>query len=147
MKNLFRLSLLLPIFAMLAPLSSSRAEVFYGVNLSSPLLVSGNFGFYLSQEAQMDNIALRPVLEAEAGIGGGKLMIGFDSIGDGFGLGLKGSVLRTWFEPIGADRNTTYFGVEIQGSLQSVVLSLGGYRRVEGDGDGWLGTISLGLRL
>ncbi len=141
-------SLLILVLALvIAPLTSSRAETFWGLNISSPLLVSANAGLYLGNELELGSLALRPVLEGEAGIGGGKLMIGFDSIGDGLGLGLKGSVLRTWFEPIGADRDNTYFGLELQGSLQSVVLSVGGYRRVEGDGDGWLATISLGLRL
>ena len=67
--------------------------------------------------------------------------------GEGLGVGLKGSLLRTWFEPIGADKNTTYMGMELQGGISSIVLSLGGYRRIDGDGDGWLGTISLGIRL
>jgi len=141
------LSLLSAIILSAAPLTSARGEVYYGVNLSSPLIISGNFGVYLSDQVEMDQIALRPTLEAEVGIGGGKLMIGFDSIGDGLGLGIKGSVLQTWFEPIGTEKNTTYLGVEVQGSLQSIVLSLGGYRRVDGDGDGWLAAISLGIRL
>jgi hypothetical protein len=146
MKSFTRLPLFLAVLISLAPLSA-RSEAYYGVNISSPLILSGNLGVYLGNEVEMGSLALRPTVEGELGIGGGKLLIGFDSIGDGLGLGLKGGVLRTWFEPVGADKDNTYFGVEIQGSLQSVVLSLGGYRRVEGDGDGWLGTISLGLRL
>lgn len=133
--------------ALLAPLTATRGEAFVGVNISAPLVLSGNAGVYLSDPVDLGGVALRPVIEGEAGIGGGKILIGFDSIGDGLGLGLKGSLLRTWFEPVGADKDNTYFGLELQGSLSSVVLSLGGYRRIEGDGDGWLGTISLGLRL
>lgn len=147
MKNQIRTLLLLVALSSLAPLTATRGEAFVGINLSTPLLVSGTAGIYLSNEIEVGSLALRPVLEGEAGIGGGKIMLGVDSIGEGLGLGLKGSVLRTWFEPIGADKNNTYMGVEIQGSLSSFVLSLGGYRRVHGDGDGWLGTISLGVRL
>jgi hypothetical protein len=136
--------LLLAIF--MAPLCG-RSEAFFAVNVSTPLVVSGSAGFYLSDAVELGSIPLRPVLEGEAGIGGGKVLIGFDSIGEGLGFGLKGSLLRTWFEPVGADKDNTYFGLELQGSISSVVLSLGGYTRVEGDGDDWLGTISIGIRL
>lgn len=147
MNNRFRSLALVLFIAALAPFTAARGETFVGVNLSSPLILSGNAGLYLSDKVEVGSIPLRPVLEGEVGIGGGKVMIGMDSIGDGLGFGIKASVLRTWFEPIGADRNVTYMGVELQGSLSSFVLSLGGYRRVEGDGDGWLGAVSIGLRI
>lgn len=147
MKLFFRPAFLAILAIAAIPVSTTRAEAFFGVNVSSPLLVSGSAGFYLGDTIELANLPLRPVLEGEAGIGGGKLLIGFDSIGEGLGVGLKGSLLRTWFEPIGADKNTTYMGLELQGSISSIVLSLGGYRRIDGDGDGWLGAISLGIRL
>tara|TARA_R100000027_G_scaffold67699_1_gene67932 strand:- start:12089 stop:12532 length:444 start_codon:yes stop_codon:yes gene_type:complete len=147
MKSFLRPSLLAVLAFAVIPFTTTRAETFFAINVSSPLLVSGSAGVYLGNEIELANMPLRPVLEGEAGIGGGKLLIGFDSIGEGLGVGLKGSLLRTWFEPIGADKNTTYMGMELQGGISSIVLSLGGYRRIDGDGDGWLGTISLGIRL
>ena len=70
-----------------------------------------------------------------------------DALGDGFGYGIKGGILRTWLEPVGADRDNTYFGFELEGGYERIILALGGYRRIEGDGDGWLATVSIGFRL
>ncbi|MEM0965745.1 MAG: hypothetical protein AAGJ81_06330 [Verrucomicrobiota bacterium] len=125
---------------------SARSEGYLGINISSPLVVSGTAGLYLDSGVEVGSQALRTGIEGELGIGGGKILIGMDTIGQGLGYGIKGSLLRTWFEPIGADEDNTYLGLEVQGSIQSLILSLGGYRRVDGDGDGWLGTVSLGFR-
>jgi len=140
------------LFAVLTTLSlaalpqKSQGEAYFSLNLSSPLLLSGSAGLYVGGDTELGGKPLRATFEGEVGIGGGKILAGFDTIGSGFGYGLKGSLLRTWFEPVGADRNNTYLGMELQGSLAPFIVSLGGYRRIEGDGDGWLGTLSLGFR-
>ncbi len=125
----------------------SNAETFLALKVSSPLMVSASGGYYFTGPGEPGSPELRPLVEAELGIGGGKILVGMDTLGDGFGYGLKGGILRTWFEPVGADRDNTYFGFELEGGYDRVILALGGYRRIEGDGDGWLGTVSIGFRL
>ncbi len=140
---------LLPLLATTAACivgPSLNAEGFFGLKASSPLLVSGSGGFYVGGPVNSDVSELRPVLEAEIGLGGGKILAGMDTIGTGFGYGIKGAVLRTWFEPIGADRDNTYLGIELEGSYDLMIVGLGGYRRVEGDGDGWIASVSVGFR-
>lgn len=68
------------------------------------------------------------------------------SAGNGFGTAIKASYLRTWFEPISVDEDQGYLGVELQGGYDDLLASIGGYRRIQGDDDGWLATFGLGFR-
>ena len=133
------------VFLALVP-AVSKAEGFFGLKASAPLLVSGSGGFYLGGPVDPGVSELRPVIEGELGLGGGKILAGMDTIGTGFGYGIKGSLMRTWFESIGVDEDNTYLGIELEGSYDRMIVSLGGYRRVEGDGDSWATSISLGFR-
>lgn len=124
-----------------------NGEGFFGLKASSPLLVSGSGGFYLGGAVDPGVTELRPAVEAEIGLGGGRILAGMDTIGTGFGYGIKAAILRTWFEPIGADEDNTYLGVELEGAYDRMILSVGGYRRIEGDDDGWIAAVSIGFRL
>jgi len=126
--------------------AASQAEGFFGVKASAPLLVSASGGFYLGGPVDPGVSELRPVLEGELGLGGGKILAGMDTISTGFGYGIKGSIMRTWFESIGVDKDNTYLGIELEGSYDLTILALGIYRRVEGDGDGWAVSASVGFR-
>ena len=125
----------------------SKGDTFVSLKVSTPLLVSVSGGYYFTGPGEPGSLEPRPVVEAELGVGGGKILGGVDTLGDGFGYGIKGGILRTWVEPVGADRDNTYFGFELEGGYERIILALGGYRRIEGDGDGWLATISIGFRL
>ncbi len=134
------------LIALAATPSFSTAEGFFGLKASAPLLVSGSGGFYLGGPTDPGVTELRPVIEGELGLGGGKILAGMDTVGTGFGYGIKGAIMRTWFESIGVDKDNTYLGIELEGSYDRMILGLGGYRRVEGDGDSWATSISLGFR-
>lgn len=129
----------------LAP-AVTKAEGFLGLKASAPLLLSGSGGFYIGSPVNPEISELRPVIEGELGLGGGKILAGMDTIGNGFGYGIKGSLMRTWFASVGVDKDTTYLGVELEGSYDLMILGLGGYRRIEGDGDGWTLSLSIGFR-
>ena len=85
---------------LLFPCLSDAGDVVKGLNLSSPLLFSGTFGYRMGT---VEDPSLRPMIEIEAGVGGGKILLGFDGMGDGFGVGVKAAYLTTWFEPINLD--------------------------------------------
>ncbi|WFB36130.1 hypothetical protein P3T73_18410 [Kiritimatiellota bacterium B12222] len=114
-----------------------------GLNISTPLLLSGTLGYRFGSDENPD---LSPTVETEIGVGGGKIMIGFDGMGQGFGFGLKGSFLTTWLEPVGLDSDQQYLGVELQMGNPSFIGSLGGYGKIEGDDDSWISTLSIGIR-
>lgn len=145
--NIAKLRLLLAALSLAIVPAAAKAEGFFGLKASAPLLVSGSGGFYVGGPVDPGVSELRPVLEAELGLGGGKILAGMDTIGTGFGYGIKGSLMRTWFEPVGVDEDNTYLGIELEGSYDRMILALGGYRRIEGDGDGWVASVSIGFRL
>ncbi len=126
-------------FFTLAGLAS--AETIKGVHLSSPLVLSGSYGLTFGGETGPRNIA-----ELEAGVGGGKILIGRDTMGPGFGYGLKAALMRTWLFPVEVDTNQLYLGVELQAGNDVFLGRLGGYRLIEGDDDDWLATLGLGFR-
>ncbi len=130
---------------MLLPLAGYGAEFFTGLHVSTPLALSGSAGVKLGAAAQ--GVA-SPVIEVEAGVGGTKILVGLDSMGagQGLGFGVKASLLRTWFEPIGLEDDLTYLGVELAVGVHSFIGTLGGYRLIEGDDDDWLASVGLGLR-
>ena len=131
-------------FALLlscATLSPALDSILVG-RLSTPLVASAAWSLRFGDQED----GLRPVLQAEAGVGGGKLALGFDSTGDGaFGLGLKAAYLTTWFEPIEVEEDQDFLGLEGELSIKRLVLNLGGYKRI-GDGeDDWLTSAGLGF--
>lgn len=115
----------------------------YEVRVSTPLMVSAGL---LLRTGVADG-SLRPTFSAEAGIGGGKLSVGMDNIGDAmFGYGIKASLLRTWLEPVDVDEDVSYMGVDVEASIQRLIFSLGGYRRISSGDDDWIANIGLGFR-
>lgn len=125
------------------PLLSPAGDFITGLNLSSPLLLSGSVGYRFSSE---NSPGMSPMVEAEAGIGGTKILLGVDGMDEGFGFGVKASLLNTWFEPINVDADQQYLGVELQMGNTGFIASLGGYARIEGDDDSWITTFSFGIR-
>jgi hypothetical protein len=121
---------------------SYAADSFLVGRLSTPLLASASWGVRFGDKTGN----LRPSMQAEAGIGGGKLALGFDSTGDaGFGFGLKASFLRTWMEPIDVDEDQDFLGVEGEFSIKRLILNVGGYRRVGNGADDWLTSAGVGF--
>jgi hypothetical protein len=133
---------LLPLLFLLAAGPMLRAETFTGLNVSIPLAFSGSFGWMIGDTA--DGSA--PSLEIEAGIGGYKLMAGLHQTGGTLATAIKASYLYTWFEPIGLDAQQSYMGLELEAGLGSLVGTLGGYRRIDGDDDPWIASLGLGIR-
>lgn len=122
----------------------ARAEFDRYLLLSSPQILSVGLAWTMGSPEEE---GFRPVLEADVGIGGGRLALGMDSLGDGFGAGIKAAYIQTWFEPVDADPNQSYLGLELEAGLDRLFGRLGFLRRVEGDGDGWLTTFGLGFRM
>jgi hypothetical protein len=139
MRSLIRAVFFLCLLGSTGPLL--RAEWINAIHISSPLMLSGSAGLRFG-----DDPVLKNSLEVEAGVGGGKILLGLDSIGSGVGYGLKAVLMRTWLEPIGVDDDQLYLGAEAQLGLGSFYGSLGGYRRIEGDDDSWLASIGIGMR-
>jgi hypothetical protein len=130
---------------LLPPLAGHCAEFFTGLHVSSPLAFSGSAGLKLGGA---NHVGSSPVIEVEAGIGGNKILLGFDSMGAGKGLGygIKASLLNTWFEPIRLEDGLTYLGVELAAGVHQFIGTLGGYRLIEGDDEEWIASVGLGLR-
>ena len=124
--------------------SSWAAESFVVLRASTPLVASGSVGIRFGDPKD----GLQTALQAEGGVGGGKLAMGFDGTGQGgFGYGIKVAYLRTWFEPINVDEDQDFIGLEGEISIKRLILNLGGYGRV-GDGeDDWLVSAGLGFML
>ncbi|HMO04178.1 MAG TPA: hypothetical protein PKC67_01865 [Kiritimatiellia bacterium] len=130
------------LLALLTAPAVFAADGFFGLRLSSPLIASGTAGVKFGD----DDGGLRPTIQAEAGVGGGKLAVGLDGTGHGkVGFGVKAAMLRTWIEPIDVDDNQTFLGVELEASIKRLLLSTGGYRRVGDGDDDWLGTAGVGF--
>lgn len=123
--------------------ATQAMDTFGVLRISTPLLASGAAGVHFGGESA----ALRPAIQAEAGVGGGKLALGIDSLGTGkMGLGLKAAILRTWLEPIGGiAEDQSFIGLEGEWGYRRLVLSGGGYGRI-GDGeDDWLLSVGAGI--
>lgn len=126
--------------ALWAAGAASAVEPFLVLRVSTPLVASGSAGLRFGENEY------HPSMQAEAGIGGGRIAVGFDSTGEGrFGFGFKAAVLRTWLEPIEVDEDQTFLGVEGEVSIRRFLLNLGGYRRVGDGADDWLLSAGLGF--
>lgn len=125
-------------------LPAAAGDGFVALRVSSPLMVSASAGMRLGAD---DPARLEPAAEVEAGIGGGRILVGIDHLGAGFGLGLKAVFLRTWLEPVGVDEDQSYIGVVGQMGFDRLFGELGLYGRIEGDDDSTLVSFALGVRL
>ena len=134
------------VILMLATFSAVPAaqavDGFLVLRASTPLIVSGGAGLRLGQAVG----ELRPTVQAEAGIGGGKFAFGWDNTGEGrLGYALKVAFLQTWIEPVDVDEDQSFVGLEVEFSIKKLLLNLGGYRRVGSGDDDWLASAGLGL--
>ena len=111
--------------------SASALEGTMALRVSAPLVVSVTPGLHLGHAGDFE-----PVLQADLGVGGGKLLVGADSFGEGFGWGLKAGLLRTWLAPIVAEKEQTFLGVELEVGYRHLFASVGIYGRIEGDQGG-----------
>ena len=125
--------------AMAGP--ASAVEPILRLQVGVPLMISGSAGL----KAEGDG--LQPVVSVEAGIGGWKMSVGADSLGEGFGWGLKASMLHTWLKPIDMDEDLTYIGLDLEVGYEMLFGSIGGYAQVGGeDSENFMTTLSLGVR-
>lgn len=117
------------------------AEPVLRLQVGVPLLVSGSAGLKAEGEG------LQPTASLEAGIGGWKVSVGADSLGEGFGWGIKASMLHTWLAPVDMEEGLTYIGLDLEVGYEMVFASLGGYAQTGGeDSDNFVTTLSLGVR-
>lgn len=130
-------------FAVLAAVSPARAaDTFLTLRASTPLIASAGGGLRLGSE----DGSMRPTIQGEAGIGGGRISLGLDNTGEGaWGYGVKASILRTWVEAIDVDEDQTFLGVDVDLSLKQLVFSLGGYRRIGDGDDDWMVSAGIGF--
>lgn len=138
--RIFRLLLLL---LLLVPFTG-YSKVVVGANFSSPLVFSGSAGWIVGEGDPAETSV--PMLEAEIGYGGGRLLAGMDCSGQALGFGVKAALLYTWFEPIDVEEDQLYLGAELQGSVGMLLGSLGGYFNIDGDDDSFITTLLLGIR-
>ncbi|HOW98536.1 MAG TPA: hypothetical protein P5567_06020 [Kiritimatiellia bacterium] len=131
----------LALFVLCLP---AAAESMLALKVSSPLMVSGAAGLRFPSAGR----TWSPSIQAEAGVGGGKILVGGDTFGAGFGLGVKAVLLRTWLEPVEVEPDTTYLGAEFEAGFRQLFAAAGAYARVGGeDNDDLLLGISLGWML
>lgn len=130
------------LLALLVMPTLGTAEHFTVLRVSTPLIASGGVGMRLGRDVE----GMQPSIQAEAGIGGGRVAVGLDSTGRSkVGLGLKAAIMRTWIEPIGVDENQNFLGLEAELSLRQLLFSAGGYRRIGDGDDDWAGSLGLGF--
>ena len=121
---------------------AQAADGFSVLRLSTPLIFSGSLGLRLGDDPE----SLRPTLQAEAGVGGGRVAIGFDHTGAStLGFGIKAALLRTWLEPIEVDKDQTFLGLEAEASIKRLIFNVGGYGRLGDGNDDWLVSTGLGF--
>jgi hypothetical protein len=114
-----------------------------GVKYTTPQEVSLPLGIVLAA----GNSAI--LLEAEPGLHGGKINLGWGFVLPNAEdiLFLKGSVLRTWDNPMDdVEPNTTYLGVELEFmGCDAIILNAGVRTRVGGNDNGEDTIISAGI--
>ena len=121
--------------------SVSAVEPVLRLQVGVPLMISGSAGLKAEGEG------LQPSATLEAGIGGWKASVGADSLGEGFGWGIKASMLHTWLAPVNMEDGLTYIGLDLEVGYEMMFASVGGYAQTGGDNsDDFVSTISLGVR-
>lgn len=128
---------------LLAAVCAHAADSFYAFRVSNPLIASASAGLRFGSEIDR----FRPAVEVEAGLGGGRFLMGLDSLGEGPALGLKPAFLRTWLDPAGTDAGESYVGAVLQVGYDRFFAEAGGYHQVAGGGDDdeWLATLGIGF--
>lgn len=131
------------------------------LRLSTPQIVSASIGVIIGTRdgthCHEMCVASGILIQAEPGLGGGKLSVGYAwGLGQGVGglfllpgaaFDIKASVLRTWGETWSVAPDQTFVGGEVDISLMLLKFSIGVMRRITGDapGDDWLFTIGGGV--
>lgn len=127
---------------LLAAPSIQAADTYTVVRVSTPLIFSGAATVRLGEFSPQ----LRPSLQAEIGVGGGRLAVGYDNIGlKRISYGLKATLLHTWLEPLDVDRDQSFLGLEAELSVRRLLVNVGGFRRVSAGDDDWLVSAGLGF--
>ena len=91
-----------------------------------------------------------PFLQLEPGFGGGKINLGyrygqFDFF-PLYSVGLSGSILRTWGNPLGnVEPEQTYVGAEVTVALMVLAFNGGAFRHIYGDDTNHEWIMSLGV--
>ena len=119
--------------------SAQAFESTMAFRVSTPLVVSATPGLHFGKFGEF-----QPTLQADLGLGGGKLLVGADSLGDGMGWGVKAGLMRTWLTPIITEKDQTYLGGELEFGFRHIVASVGVYARIEGN-QGGNTTLTAGL--
>ena len=128
------------------PGQTRRTGSTFAITAGSPLGVSGSAGLVIGRVHTGGGScpsAVGTLLQAEAGVGGGKVSLGrlfftycytpFGSLG---AAGVKLSLLRTWGSPLWAPKDRTYLGPEIDIGIMDWKLSLGLLVRLGSDEGG-----------
>lgn len=124
---------LAPLFVTSTDAGAMRS---WSVRLSSPQILSASGGFLIGdtegENPDKFHVPLGLLIQAEPGIGGGKIALG---VAKGLpplgGVALKGVVLRTWGKPLWTETGRTYAGGELDAGI-FLKISLGVLRRVDG---------------
>jgi hypothetical protein len=143
----YRRSILAAVLVALISMAPLRpvlavAEPFIVLRMSTPLIASVGGGLWFGDY----DGAPRPTIQAEAGIGGGKIALGLDSTGKGkAGYGLKAAFIRTWIESLQVDEGQRFMGLEGEFSIQKLIFNLGGYIGIDNDEDDWMFSAGVGF--
>ena len=118
-------------------------DPFTVLRVSMPLMVSGSAGIRLGDHAEG---VMRPAMQVEAGVGGGRIAIGLDNTGEaGIGYGMKAAIMQTWLKPVEIKRDQTFLGLEGELSIRQLIVSVGGYRLISSGDDNWMASVGLGF--
>jgi hypothetical protein len=134
--------------------TTARAEELRGAILGAgyggPLGAHASVAYFSGKEGYSELVPV-PVLsvtpELSLGTGGGKLSLGLTAEAIFASLTLKGSALRSAWNPVGIPRDSTYVGPELDVGFRFVRLSAGALFRAGGQGDNVVFTWGVGLRL
>ena len=132
-----------------------KSVAVYGGSISIPQIVSFSFGTIIAFPGE----SFRPdhyhgpwgrgiLLQIEPGVAGGKLGIGYGRKEGTGGDAIKAVLLRTWGDPVLADENATYVGLEASVSVFALRLGLGPLYRVtdvDEDDSRWSSILGIGM--
>lgn len=124
---------------------TARADGYSALTVSTPLVLSASLGYRFVDASEPKKLA--PSVEGEVGVGGGRILIGLDTLdGEGGGWGFRGGLMHTWLSPIDVETDNTYLGAQVDGAIGRVGLQLGLYQRVQGEDDPTVVLFGLSLR-
>ena len=134
-----------------------------GVHLSRPEQVAGSVGMLFAQIPKLYSCKYLctysgSLVQLTAGLSGGRLSAGWAKLAGErknnrlflsdvlVGYSFKGSVMRTWHDPIGAEPDPWYAGGEFEGTIVRVNFRLGAFYLLEDPGDHspWLLSAGIG---